>query len=92
MDKAEKTLRNAGYEPDKPVSCLTVKQLYLLIRFAVGKTINHEEAVIDKTVNKIRDAIKEYFSDYDAGINIEKQCAISDFCEEVDNLLRKIKI
>lgn len=46
MDKydiasAEKTLRNAGYEPDKPVSCLTVKQLYLLIRFAVGRTINH---------------------------------------------------
>jgi len=47
MDKytiwsAEKTLRNAGYEPEKPVSCLTVKQLYLLIRFAVNRTINHE--------------------------------------------------
>ena len=46
MDKhaiasAEETLRKAGYEPDKPVSCLTVKQLYLLIRFAVGRTINH---------------------------------------------------
>lgn len=38
---AEKTLKKAGYEPDKPVSCLTVKQLYLLIRFAVGRTINH---------------------------------------------------
>ena len=47
MDKsnimqAEKVLRTAGYEPDKPVSCLTVKQLYLLVRFAVNRTINHE--------------------------------------------------
>jgi hypothetical protein len=39
---AEKTLRNAGYEPEKPVSCLTVKQLYLLIRFVVNRVINHE--------------------------------------------------
>lgn len=46
----------------------------------------------DKTVNKIREVIKEYFSDYDAGMNIEKQYAISDFCEEVDNLLRRIKL
>lgn len=46
----------------------------------------------DITVNKIREAIKEYFSDYDAGMNIEKQYAISDFCEEVDNLLRRIKL
>ena len=46
----------------------------------------------DKTVNKIREAIKEYFSNYDAGMNMEKQYAISDFCEEVDNLLRKIKL
>ena len=46
----------------------------------------------DKTVNKIREVIKEYFSDYDAGKNIEKQYAISDFCEEVDNLLRRIKL
>lgn len=48
MDKydiasAEKTLRNAGYEPDKPLSCMTVKQLYLLIRFIVGRTINHTD-------------------------------------------------
>ncbi len=48
MDKsdiksAEKTLRNAGYEPEKPVSCLTVKQLYLLIRFAVARTISHAD-------------------------------------------------
>ena len=48
MDKCnvtstEETLRNTGFEPDKPVSCLTVKQLYLLIRFAVGKTINHTD-------------------------------------------------
>lgn len=47
MDKlniiqAENTLRAAGYEPEKPVSCLTVKQLYLLIRFAVNRTINRE--------------------------------------------------
>lgn len=46
MDKsniiqAENTLRAAGYEPDKPVSCLTVKQLYLLMRFAVARAINH---------------------------------------------------
>ena len=46
----------------------------------------------DKTVNKIREVITEYFSDYDAGKNMEKQYAISDFCEEVDNLLRKIKL
>lgn len=46
----------------------------------------------DKTVNKIREVIREYFSDYDAGKNIEKQYAISDFCREVDNLLRRIKL
>ena len=46
----------------------------------------------DKTVNKIREAIREYFSDYDVGKNIEKQYAISDFCREVDNLLRKLKL
>ena len=46
MDKldilhAVKTLRAAGFEPEQPVSCLTVRKLYLLIRFAVGRTINH---------------------------------------------------
>jgi hypothetical protein len=47
MDKlniiqAENTLRAAGYEPDKPISCMTVKQLYMLIRFAVNRAMNHE--------------------------------------------------
>lgn len=47
MDKlniiqAENTLRAAGYEPDKPVSCLTVKQLYVLVRFAVNRALNRE--------------------------------------------------
>lgn len=47
MDKlntiqAENILRAAGYEPDKPVSCMTIKQLYMLIRFAVNRTMNHE--------------------------------------------------
>lgn len=47
MDKlnaiqAENTLLAAGYEPDKPVSCLTVKQLYMLIRFAVNRAMNRE--------------------------------------------------
>lgn len=47
MDKlntiqAENTLRAAGYEPDKPISCMTVKQLYMLIRFAVNRAMNRE--------------------------------------------------
>lgn len=47
MDKlntiqAENTLRANGYEPDKPISCMTVKQLYMLIRFAVNRAINRE--------------------------------------------------
>lgn len=46
----------------------------------------------DKTVNKIREVIKEHFSNYDAGKNTEKQYAISDFCEEVDNLLRRVEL
>lgn len=47
MDKlniiqAENTLRANGYEPDKPISCITVKQLYMLIRFAVNRAMNRE--------------------------------------------------
>lgn len=38
ITQAENTLRAAGYEPDKPISCMTVKQLYMLIRFAVNRT------------------------------------------------------
>lgn len=46
MDKsdiasADRTLREAGYDPDRPISLMSVKQLYLLIRFAVSRTINH---------------------------------------------------
>lgn len=46
MDKsdiasADKTLREAGFDPDRPVSLMSVRQLYLLVRFAVGRTINH---------------------------------------------------
>lgn len=46
MDKsdiksADRTLREAGFDPDKPVSLMSVRQLYLLVRFAVGRTINH---------------------------------------------------
>ena len=40
--QAENTLRAAGYEPDKPVSCMTTKQLYMLIRFAVNRAMNRE--------------------------------------------------
>lgn len=46
----------------------------------------------DKTVNKIREVIKEHFSNYDAGKNIDMQYAIADFCEEVDNLLRRVEL
>lgn len=47
MDKsniiqAENILRAAGYEPDRPISCITIKQLYMLIRFAVDRAMNHE--------------------------------------------------
>lgn len=46
MDKsdiksADRTLREAGFDPDRPVSLMSVRQLYLLVRFAVGRTINH---------------------------------------------------
>ena len=48
MDKsditsADKTLREAGFDPDRPISLMSVRQLYLLIRFAVGRTINHTD-------------------------------------------------
>ena len=53
---------------------------------------NDLEIQKDKTVNKIREVIREYFSNYNVGKNIEKQYAISDFCKEVDNILRRIKL
>ena len=40
--QAENTLLAAGYEPDKPISCMTTKQLYMLIRFAVNRAMNRE--------------------------------------------------
>lgn len=47
MDKlnttqAENILRAAGFDPDKPISCMTTKQLYTLIKFAVNRTMNRE--------------------------------------------------
>lgn len=47
MDKlnttqAENILRAAGYEPDKPISCMTTKQLYMLIKFTVNRAMNQE--------------------------------------------------
>lgn len=40
--ETEKILKIWGFEPDKPVSCMTVSQLYDLIKFAVNRAINHE--------------------------------------------------
>ena len=50
------------------------------------------EIQTNSTVNRVRKIIKEHFSNYNAGMNKEKQYAIVDFCNEVDDLLRKIKI
>lgn len=33
----ENILRQWGFDPDKPVSCMTVSQLYELIEFAINK-------------------------------------------------------
>lgn len=41
IESADRTLRKAGFDPDRPVSLMSVRQLYLLVRFAVGRTINH---------------------------------------------------
>ena len=41
IESADRTLREAGFDPDRPVSLMSVRQLYLLVRFAVGRTINH---------------------------------------------------
>ncbi len=41
IESADRTLREAGFDPDRPISLMSVKQLYLLVRFAVDRTINH---------------------------------------------------
>ena len=41
IESADRTLREAGFDPDRPVSLMSVRQLYLLVRFAVGRTIIH---------------------------------------------------
>ena len=81
--QAENTLRAAGYEPDKPVSCLTVKQLYMLIRFAINKTTENFTAAEQKA-KTYYEALKVAKNLISIGL-IYEDAAIQIFPELIEN-------